>query len=175
MSAVLFNREDCSYIKSYWNKENSSGSTKYLRFSLDSGQTINFRTKVSGSYIDIIDNKEFTEFFLSKVASLGIKSISTGFKLAKYSIGDYFEPHHDFNYYGNGALYKTLVIHLSDPSTYEGGDLYVKDERQTREQGSFSLFLSSDLHEVKKVITGERWSLTTFLLESDFHNTKTLL
>lgn len=175
MSVILFSKDDCSYIKSYWDQENSSGSSKYLRFSLDSGQKINFRTKVSGNYIDIINNSSFTSFFLSKVSSLGIKSISTGFKLAKYSVGDYFKPHHDFNYYGNGALYKTLVVHLSDPSSYEGGDLYVKDQQQTREQGSISLFYSSDIHEVKEVLAGVRWSLTTFLLESDFTDTKYIL
>ena len=160
---------------SYWDKKLVKVSTKYLEQPLDSGQVIKFRTNVSGSYIDLPFSQELTDFFLQKVETLGITSISSGFKLARYKVGDYFEPHHDFNYYGNGALYKTLVINLSDPSTYIGGDLYVKDIPQARQQGGYSLFYSSDIHEVKIVTGGERWSLTTFLLESDFVDQKTLL
>lgn len=175
MASVLFSKEDCEYLKSLWNNGQSKGSSKYLDFSLDTGQVINFRTKVSGNYIDFISNTELTDFILSRINTLGIVSINTGFKLARYKVGDYFEPHHDFNYYGNGALYKTLIINLSDPSTYEGGDLYVKDQPQTRKQGAYSLFLSSDIHEVKLVTKGERWSLTTFLLESNFKYLKTVI
>jgi len=170
----LLTKSDCDYILSFWDDSLSTGSTKYLKQKIDDKNTITFRTKVSGHYIDI-NNIELNNFLLQKLKSIGVISIPSGVKLAKYSKGDYFEPHHDFNYYGTGALYKTLVIQLSDSSSYKGGDLYVKDIPQPREQGSFSLFYSSDIHEVKILEEGIRFSLTLFLLESDFENQKSLM
>jgi len=172
---MLLSKKDCEYILSFWDESKSNGSTKYLKQKVNNDTTITFRTKVSGNYIDFIDNTELVSFLLSKLKIIDVKSISSSIKLARYQEGDYFEPHHDFNYYDTGALYKTLVIQLSDENSYEGGDLYVKDIPQTRKQGDYSLFLSSDIHEVKLLKKGTRFSLTLFLLESDFINTKTII
>lgn len=172
---MLLSKSDCEYILSFWNDSISNGSSKYLKYQVNPDTTITYRTKVSGNYIDFQDNELLNTFLLERLNKIGIKNISSGFKIAKYSEGDYFEPHHDFNYYGAGALYKTLVIQLSDPSDYIGGDLYVKDVPQTRQQGDYSLFLSSDIHEVKLLESGTRFSLTIFLLESDFQFHKSII
>jgi predicted 2-oxoglutarate/Fe(II)-dependent dioxygenase YbiX len=130
---------------------------------------------MKGGYIEYNDVNALN-FIINKLKVIGLKSIqSSAFKISRYSKGDYFGPHHDFNYYGKGAIYKTLVIQLSDPKDYIGGDLYVKDVPQSREQGSYSLFLSSDIHEVKLLEEGIRFSLTIFLNESDFINTKSII
>jgi hypothetical protein len=172
---MLLSKDDCEYVKSFWNESISNGSSKYLKRTLEDGTTITYRTNVSGNYIDFHTTHPLKNFLLEKLKSIGVISISSSMKLARYCEGDYFEPHHDFNYYGEGALYKTLVIQISDPTTYDGGDLYVKDIPQTRIQGDYSLFYSSDIHEVKLVKSGCRYSLTVFLLESDFTAHKTIL
>lgn len=172
---MLLSKSDCEYILSFWNDSISNGSSKYLKYDIDSETTITYRTKVSGNYIDFNNHPILNKFLLEKLNKIGITNIPSGFKIAKYSKGDYFEPHHDFNFYGAGALYKTLVIQLSDPSTYIGGDLCVKGVPQTRKQGDYSLFLSSDIHEVKLVEDGTRFSLTFFLSESNFEFHKSII
>lgn len=171
---MLLSKAECEYVLSFWNEKESIPSTKYLEEKIDEFNTIRFRTKVRGRYIDT-DNISLRKFLLSKLSSIGIISLPNFVKISKYSIGDYFEPHHDFNFYGKGAIYKTLVIQLSDENEYDGGTLYVKDIPQTRIQGDYSLFLSKDIHEVTLVTRGERYSLTYFLKESDFVNQKTFI
>jgi hypothetical protein len=180
MSSVIFSKEDCDFIKSYWD-DSVSLNTPRSSYKIDEVNTLSFKRKVKGHYIDYNDIT-LLNFIFKRLKKINIKPISRSsseaqlsVKIAKYTKGDYFEPHHDFNFYGKGAIYKTLVIQLSDPSTYTGGDLYVKDIPQPREQGSYSLFLSSDIHEVKLVKDGIRFSLTMFLQESDFTNKKSII
>ena len=171
---MLLTVKDCEFILTFWDEEKSIKSTKYLHQKIDDINTIKFRTKVSGRYMDIA-NADLTSFLLSKLYPLGIKTLPESVKIARYVEGDYFEPHHDWNFYGTGAMYKTLVIQLSDETSYDGGTLYVKDIPQTRKQGDYSLFLSKELHEVKLITRGIRYSLTYHLLESNFYNVKTVI
>jgi hypothetical protein len=171
MSSIILSKDDCEFIKSYWNDSLSLSGDRGI-FKIDEINTLSFRRKAQGGYIDYTD-EYLVNYIKEKISIIGIKSIQTNsVKIAKYSTGDYFSPHHDFNFYGKGAIYKTLVVQLSDSAEYIGGDLCVKDIPQPREQGSYSLFLSSDIHEVKLVENGTRFSLTIFLYETDFINTK---
>ena len=170
----LLSNEDCDYVLSFWNEVTSLESIKYLSKKIDDHNTINFRTKAKGRYSDI-NNPSLNSFLLEKLKPIGIINLPEYVKIAKYSKGDYFEPHHDFNFYGSGHIYKTLVIQLSDPNSYKGGDFYVKDYPKSRFRGDYSLFLSSEIHEVKLVEEGVRFSLTIFLEESDFIQTKSLM
>ena len=170
----LLSNDDCDQVLSYWDEDISIKSTKYLSKKIDEVNTINFRTPAKGRYSDIT-NPELIEFLLPKLRPIGIINLPESVKIAKYSKGDYFEPHHDFNFYGKGHIYKTLVIQLTDPNDYEGGDFFVKDYPKSRFRGDYSLFLSSEIHEVKKVTKGTRFSLTIFLEESDFIATKSAI
>lgn len=167
----LLTNEDCDHVLTFWNEEESIKSSKYLTRKIDEDNTINFRTKAKGRYSDI-NNPDLNNFLLPKLRPIGVINLPEYVKIAKYSKGDYFEPHHDFNFYGKGHVYKTLVIQLSDPNDYEGGDFFVKDYPKSRFRGDYSLFLSSEIHEVKEITKGTRFSLTIFLEESDFIATK---
>ena len=171
---MLLSKVECEYVLSFWDERESIASTKYLEEKIDEVNTIKFRTKVSGRYIDTGD-PVLREFLCEKLSSIGIQNLPTYVKLARYSVGDYFEPHHDFNFYGKGAIYKTLVIQLSDENDYEGGTLYVNNVPQTRTQGDYSLFLSKEIHEVKLITKGTRYSLTYFLTEGNFVNQKSII
>jgi hypothetical protein len=176
MSHIIFSKDDCNFIKSFWDESSAiilNNSRKL--FKLDDINTISFKSPMKGLCIDYHDIT-LLNFVLQKLKIIGIESIQTNsVTISKYSTGDYFGPHHDFNFYGKGAIYKTLVVQLSDSAEYIGGNLYVKDVPQPREQGSYSLFLSSDIHEVKLLEEGIRFSLTIFLNESDFINTKSII
>lgn len=176
MSSIILSKNDCDFIKSYWREYDHLTEKNNSSLSIDDVNTINFSyKKVKGSYLDYTDIN-LLNFIIKKLKSINIISIKSGsVKINKYVKGDYFKPHRDFNLYGKGAIYKTLVIQLSDPSTYVGGDLYVKNIPQSKEQGSYSLFLSSDIHEIKPIIDGIRFSLVIFLYESDFSNQKHII
>jgi predicted 2-oxoglutarate/Fe(II)-dependent dioxygenase YbiX len=176
MSSILMSKKDCEYIKSFWDQSNYQTEKTDSRFKIDNINTIKLNYKnVKGSYFDCKD-ESLINFITEKLKLIDVEKISSGsVKINKYIEGDYFGPHHDFNAYGKGAVYKTLVIQLTDPSTYKGGDLYVKGIPQSREQGSYSLFFSSDIHEIKLVEWGTRFSLVIFLFESDFNNKKRII
>jgi len=175
MNKVIFSGKDCKFIKSFFDDKLALDGSDPLIVEVDSTTTLNIKRKAKAKYIDCQD-KTLIDFLLTKLILLGIISISNNTaKLVKYSEGDYFEKHTDFNKYGIGANYKTLVVQLSEDTSYQGGDLIVEGEKQNREQGSVSIFLSSKIHEVTKVVKGTRWSLTLFLSGSDFYSVKSLI
>ena len=176
MENVLFSKKECEYIKSFWDNFNSIDGATRGQVQTEEGGVISIRRNAKLKFIDLF-NKELINFLLSRLSKIGIKSIlNNQVKITKYIKGDFFAPHRDFKKTDKfGSTYKTLVIQLSESSDYNGGDLYVKNIPQTKEQGSYSLFLSSDIHEVKQIDNGIRFSLTIFLYESDFSSTKNKL
>jgi PKHD-type hydroxylase len=68
----------------------------------------------------------------------------------------------------------SVSIQLSDPSTYEGGELniYEAEDNQaytfSKKQGTLCLFPSYTLHEVTTVTKGERCSLVAWITGPDF-------
>jgi hypothetical protein len=175
MNNILFSKEECEYIKSFWNESLAEDGSKPGKVYLDDGNTISFKRDAILLYLDL-ENNELINFVLSKLSNIGIKKISGNcVKLVKYHKGSYFGEHTDFKIYEYGSIYKTLVIQLSNEDEYVGGDLCVKGIIQSKKQGSYSLFLSSDVHEVKIIEEGVRFSLTIFLIEDDFQFSKSII
>ena len=170
MNNIIFNKDECDYIKSFYIEGLSENGSAPLIVHIDDNKTLSIKRKASAKYIDLT-HSDLIDFILKKLKKIKIKSISSeSVKIVKYSKGDYFEKHTDFNKYGRGATYKTLVIQLSDSSDYIGGNLVVNTIPQPRELGSYSLFLSSTEHEVTTVLSGTRFSLTIFLTQEDFYH-----
>lgn len=91
----------------------------------------------------------------------------------KQEYGGHFRPHRDTeNFYHPTNTTKlkrrvTLVIQLSDPFTYEGGELvlYPKKGQEItgqRTRGCGIMFPSKMLHEAKRVTLGTRYSLVAW-------------
>jgi len=176
MNNILFSKEECEYIKSFWNDFNSIDGSTRVQVQTEEGNTLSLRRNAKLNFLDLF-NEELIYFVLSRLSKIGIKSIlNNQVKITKYIEGDFFGLHRDFKKTNkNGSSYKTLVIQLSESSDYIGGDLCVKNIPQSKEQGSYSLFLSSDIHEIKRIDSGVRFSLTIFLYEADFSSTKNKL
>jgi PKHD-type hydroxylase len=66
----------------------------------------------------------------------------------------------------------SVSIQLTDPSEYEGGDLYLYDEDKgmlmNKSQGTLILFPSFVLHEVTPITKGERNSLVAWITGPNF-------
>jgi predicted 2-oxoglutarate/Fe(II)-dependent dioxygenase YbiX len=61
---------------------------------------------------------------------------------------------------------ETIVVQLSDPDAYEGGDLEIRGEsgvvRADRGRGSVTRFDSRAEHRAAPVVSGERWALVAW-------------
>jgi PKHD-type hydroxylase len=66
----------------------------------------------------------------------------------------------------------SLSVQLSDPSSYEGGELLLHEEENPiivpKEQGKLITFPSYIMHEVKPVTKGERYSLVAWITGPSF-------
>ncbi len=81
--------------------------------------------------------------------------------------GGHFAWHSDIGHgLAAGKRKLTLVLQLSDPDTYDGGDLEIRPSAHiqlaNRAQGSVSVFPSFELHQVTPIKRGIRHSLTVW-------------
>lgn len=95
------------------------------------------------------------------------------FQVAEYqssNLGEY-KTHHDIFYMNGDPYYHrklSCVIQLSDPSTYEGGDLtfehvqHYPNPLELRERGTVIFFPSFVRHAALPVTTGTRYSLAAW-------------
>jgi len=111
------------------------------------------------------------EFLVEKLNSIGIINKPI-FNINKYKKGFYFLPHID-----RGGIYdrelkriKTFVINLSNPSTYQGGNLLVDGKVISNQQGTATEFDSGIIHEVTKIKEGERYSLIIWIEPNNIKN-----
>lgn len=102
-----------------------------------------------------------------------VSGIEQPFNIIRYGPGDYFKPHADDNMVGGLMTYRKLTasIMMSDGShiggalrLYFGGDRSMANPVQLRlGKGDAVFFAPWVLHEVTEVITGNRYSLVTWL------------
>ena len=101
-----------------------------------------------------------------------IASIITELQFTEYDSdnGGYYKSHHDIDWNANNAYDRKLsiVVQLSDPDEYSGGDLSfsevenpIKDD--LRKRGTIIVFPSYLEHEVSPVTEGKRYSLVSWV------------
>ena len=95
------------------------------------------------------------------------------FQIAEYdsaNAGEY-KTHHDIFYMNGDPYYHrklSCVIQLSDPNTYEGGDLtfehvqHYPDREEMRQQGTVIFFPSFVRHAALPVTAGKRYSVASW-------------
>jgi len=115
---------------------------------------------------DIVTNLN-NEFF-----KFDLHGFNEGFQFTNYTTpGGKYGRHVDRNI--NGVIRKiSISIQLTDPTEYEGGELYLyEDDKGTlmdKTQGTLIMFPSYVLHEVMPVTKGERNSLVTWVTGKQF-------
>ena len=78
-------------------------------------------------------------------------------RLTRYKVGDYIGNHQDV---GDMERKLTIVIQLSDPKDYEGGELIVEGKKACDLQGAVLVHDPiKDWHEVKPVTKGTRYTV----------------
>lgn len=130
-----------------------------------------FYTSEECKYLDTI--------FFEKASSL----VQTTFDVSlcfreRWKMGHYsgeekgfYIPHTDTQGEGDTMSYRkiSIVVVLSDPTEYEGGDLVFPNLKKTfrLKRGSAILFRSSLLHGVTPVTSGDRYVLISFTFDQD--------
>ena len=109
-------------------------------------------------------NKKFFKFDIS--------GLSEGVQFTHYKTPDgMYKKHVDMGL-GFQVRKLSISVQLSDPSTYEGGDLLLHQDslptKMPRKQGTLLMFPSYTLHEVTPVTKNERYSLVCWVNGKQF-------
>jgi PKHD-type hydroxylase len=88
-------------------------------------------------------------------------------QLLEYEEGGHYDWHMDIGP-GQNALRKlSVIVQLSDPTDYEGGEVLFKASEKEhvlpRDRGQIAIFPSYVLHKVNPITSGKRYSLVTWL------------
>mgnify|MGYP003982873843 FL=1 len=89
-------------------------------------------------------------------------------QFGEYNVGSFYNWHHDINWENTSFSDRKLsiVIQLSDPTSYEGGDfefLEIEQPQGFRDEGSVLVFPSYNTHRVTEVTKGTRNSLVCWM------------
>jgi PKHD-type hydroxylase len=112
------------------------------------------------------NNNEYFKFDLIQLESLQFGAYDT--------VGSYYGKHRDCHSTSGSSGHRKLSfsVQLSDPDTYEGGDLQLHYQNDPiiakKEQGVATFFPSYMLHEVTPVTSGIRYSLVGWVLGPRF-------
>ncbi len=121
----------------------------------------NKKSKGRSTTVSFINNPTITEFIRRYVqdAADGLVNITgvEDLQFATYNKDDFYGWHKDADINNNRML--SVSVQLSDPDTYEGGDLQIKDFLAERARGTILVFNSNLLHRVLPVTSGVRYSL----------------
>lgn len=97
-----------------------------------------------------------------------VTGFAENFQLTKYEKGNKYDMHVDAGLYGTPMPRKlSIVVQLSDPNDYEGGELDILctdgDIEMLRGQGDVIVFPSYMYHKVREVTKGTRYSLVSWV------------
>lgn len=139
--------------------------------------------KIRRSQVKWLDNTSNTRWVYEKLAHVvsrlnadyfqfNLTGFGEALQLTNYECADRgtYEWHQD---YGGGISRKlSLVLQLSDPADYEGGNLQImtcgQPENIRKQRGLISVFPSYTLHQVTPVTQGSRQSLVTWVSGPSF-------
>ena len=164
---ILFTHEECDTIINSAISDNWNNSRVAYNKSISIEP--NFRTCIEQN----IHESTICDMILSKCKPLGMLKLPF-FKIIKYTKGSFFKKHTDR---GNVYQYrlKTIVIQLSNPEDYKGGDLIVSDVISSRERGNSIIFDSGVEHEVTLIEKGTRYTVIIWLDDETISQNKTLI
>jgi Rps23 Pro-64 3,4-dihydroxylase Tpa1-like proline 4-hydroxylase len=142
---LLFSFFDKNDEKNWWNSH--PGHTGSINEKID-------LIKEVGQILENQIKDYFTDF--EKLESI--------IRIKRLKAGEFMHGHTDSGHDGKDKTIRFgIVIYLNDD--FEGGEIYYKDFdlKIKPKKGSLIIHKSSNFHEVLKVLTGVRYSITTFV------------
>lgn len=170
---MYFTPDECDWIIEY-------GKNEYPEFASVGENGGEVRRETRDVYVRNIFINEKTNGLFEKMMFIAdvtnqhhfdfeIAGIMHGLQLLEYTSNE-TKQHYDWHIdVGGGNSYGrkiSMVVQLSDPSDYEGGELQVDEGKPVtmpKERGSVILFPSYMRHRVTPVTRGTRWSLVIWV------------
>lgn len=130
------------------------------------------------SAVVFLDPGEKTDWIYRKISMFALECNATRYafdlsgyqqplQLTKYQEGDFFDWHLDFAAGPVSHRKLSITVQLSDPDSYEGGDLQFQINQNRvdapRTRGTVVVFPSFILHRVTPVTRGERMSIVGWI------------
>lgn len=151
---VIFTKKECQHIL-----EQASSWVKNVGYLETGFKEANYDRVNEESYIN---SDNIKDMFVEKLSEFNIIDIPKEFKILKYSKGGYFGKHKDSGWnFPDRKL--TIIIQLSDYSSYKGGTMVVDDTVFEKEIGNTIVFDANSYHELKFVEEGERYVAVLWL------------
>lgn len=125
--------------------------------------------KIRSCMVSEVSNEGMRDYLFSQISTLNAQNLKLEIsgmeplQLIRYQEGDHYVWHTDWSPVNNKKRKLSFSVQLSEPSSYEGGNLELfrgpETDIATREQGHLTMFPSWTLHRVNAVTQGERWAL----------------
>jgi len=173
-SSLIFTKEQCEWIINYGQKLNGAPAA------VGGGLNPQVNTKIRDANVYPFPLNELTEPLYHKIMSIveranqeygfDIDGIPHEFQLLRYEVGGHYNWHMDMGGINQDRKI-SVVVALSDPADYDGGELEINDGglvKLPRQQGMVSTFPSYVMHTVNPVTRGVRWSLVTWITGTPF-------
>ena len=105
-----------------------------------------------------------------------VTEVEDNIKMIKYTPGDFYTWHSDFNAGSSSTRKLVTIVQLTDPSEYEGGEtqLAIQDPQtmeyytMPQEKGTLVIFSPIFFHTVTPVTKGTRYCLQEFISGDTF-------
>jgi PKHD-type hydroxylase len=171
-----FTKEELDWLQSY---AKNSTTPAYV----GGGGNNNINPDVRRSQISWLNNSQDTEWVFRKLGNVGAELNAkyfrfdlTGFgealQMTNYNSDDHGMYGWHVDYGGPISRKLSLVVQLSDPSEYEGGELQIKTNANPllvkKQRGYVAAFPSYTLHQVTPVTRGNRQSLVAWISGAPF-------
>lgn len=170
----VFSPEDCLKILADNEKDESGWKTSVVQTSVSVEKGVE-KLQIRNSSNIWIEKNETNIWLFDKMLALTMSAnqlfkfeidFFEALQLARYKEGQFYGWHADMGpgHMGNRKL--GITVQLSDPDSYEGGDLVMDDNGREffvpRELGSVTVFPSFMRHKVTPVTKGIRYSLVAW-------------
>lgn len=170
-------KEECQNVLSFWSENKctegkTGGNVDCLLTNLPSEKR--------QSRVQWLKYDEETSWLFEKLSQIAfncnearygfqLNGFLEALQLTEYQEGDHYDWHTDHGSGDFSVRKLSMVVQLSDPSDYKGGELQVHQTKASeRDQGTVILFPSFAAHKVHPVVSGKRYSLVAWLTGEPF-------
>lgn len=161
-----FSKEECEKIKALF--INPSEAV------IDNGTK---NTDVRKSNVSWLGNNQDTQWIFERLApyilqankdryGFDLSGFGEAIQIGCYNEGDFYKWHQDSGPHEFSNRKLSIVVQLSNPEDYEGGELQFlgfENEKVVSGQGDLILFPSYNPHQVTKITKGQRYSLVAWI------------
>jgi PKHD-type hydroxylase len=172
----VFSKEECQKIIEL-------GETLYPSRAVTIGENLDSAPSIRKSNVSWLVPSEKTEWLYRKLTDFvntsndqffhfDLWGFSEGLQFTKYEAPDGKYDQHIDKIFSKNVRKLSVVVQLTDPAEYEGGDLNLYDGRlptvAPRGLGNVGVFPSYVLHQVTPVTKGVRYSLVAWITGPQF-------